>query len=122
MNPMVDGWKGDDWFHNGAFRQQNMAYIYEQEATRKSEEKWWTSHFDDYDMFMDAVSAGELGRRRGLEQTGFWQKILAHPAYDDFWGQQAVDKVLAEQPLKVPVMIVHSLWDHPDIRTGVNGV
>ena len=23
MNPMVDGWMGDDWFHNGAFRQQN---------------------------------------------------------------------------------------------------
>jgi len=29
MNPMVDGWMGDDWFHNGAFRQQNMSYIYE---------------------------------------------------------------------------------------------
>jgi len=60
MNPMVDGWMGDDWFHNGAFRQQNMAYIYNQEATRKSEVKWWTSHFDDYDMFMHAGSAGEL--------------------------------------------------------------
>ena len=24
MNPMVDGWMGDDWFHNGAFREQNM--------------------------------------------------------------------------------------------------
>ncbi len=24
MNPMVDGWMGDDWFHNGAFRQINM--------------------------------------------------------------------------------------------------
>src|SRR5258705_6410405 len=24
MNPMVDGWMGDDWFHNGAFRQQMM--------------------------------------------------------------------------------------------------
>jgi putative CocE/NonD family hydrolase len=36
MNPMVDGWMGDDWFHNGAFRQQNMPYIYDQEATRKA--------------------------------------------------------------------------------------
>src|SRR6266702_1839666 len=27
MNPMVDGWMGDDWFHNGAFRQQNLPYI-----------------------------------------------------------------------------------------------
>ena len=115
MNPMVDGWMGDDWFHNGAFRQQKMAYIYEQEATRASEAKWWTSHFDDYDMFMQAGSAGELGRRRGLEQVGFWRKLLEHPSYDAFWRDQAVDHVLAAQPLKVPVMLVHSLWDQEDI-------
>jgi len=115
MNPMVDGWRGDDWFHNGAFRQQNMAYIYEQEATRASEAKWWTSHYDDYDMFMQAGSAGELGRRRGLDQVGFWRKILEHPGYDAFWRDQAVDQVLAAQPLTVPVMLVHGLWDQEDI-------
>jgi len=115
MNPMVDGWMGDDWFHNGAFRQQGMSYIYDQQATRANEIKWWTSHFDDYDMFMEAGSAGELGRRRGLEQVGFWRKILEHPSYDAFWHDQAVDKILATQPLKVPVMLVHSLWDQEDI-------
>ena len=115
MNPMVDGWMGDDWFHNGAFRQQNMPYIYEQAGTRANDEKWWTSHFDDYDMFMQAGSAGDLGRRRGLEQVGFWRKILEHPAYDAFWRDQAVDKQLAALPLTVPTMLVHSLWDQEDI-------
>ncbi|HEV7375955.1 MAG TPA: CocE/NonD family hydrolase [Pyrinomonadaceae bacterium] len=115
MNPMVDGWRGDDWFHNGAFRQQGMSYIYDQEATRGNEVRWWTSHFDDYDMFMEAGSAGELGRRRGLEQVGFWRKLLEHPSYDSFWRDQAVDKILASQPLKVPVLLVHSLWDQEDI-------
>jgi putative CocE/NonD family hydrolase len=115
MNPMVDGWMGDDWFHNGAFRQQNMPYIYEQAGTRANDQKWWTSHFDDYDMFMQAGSAGDLGRRRGLEQVGFWRKILEHPAYDAFWRDQAVDKVLGALPLTVPTMIVHSLWDQEDI-------
>jgi putative CocE/NonD family hydrolase len=115
MNPMVDGWMGDDWFHNGAFRQQNMPYIYEQEATRSNEARWWTSHFDDYDMYMQAGSAGELGRMRGLEQVGFWRKILAHPSYDAFWRDQAVDKILGGLPLKVPVMLVASLWDQEDI-------
>jgi len=115
MNPMVDGWMGDDWFHNGAFRQQNMPYVYEQVATRANSAKWWTSHFDDYEMFMDAGSAGELGRRRGLEQVGFWQKLIEHPGYDAFWRDQAVDKILAAQPLTVPVMLVHSLWDQEDI-------
>jgi len=115
MNPMVDGWMGDDWFHYGAFREQNMGYIYEQEATRDNKSKWWTSHFDDYDEYMQAGSAGELGRRHGLEQVGFWRKILEHPAYDAFWREQAMDRVLAAQPLKVPVMLVHSLWDQEDI-------
>jgi putative CocE/NonD family hydrolase len=115
MNPMVDGWMGDDWFHNGAFRQQNMPYIYEQDGSRTNEFKWWTSNFDDYDMYMQAGSAGELGRRRGLEQTGFWRKLLDHPSYDSFWREQAVDKLLAKEPLKVPVMLVHSLWDQEDI-------
>ena len=120
MNPMVDGWMGDDWFHNGAFREQNMPYIYEQQATRKSgfggnEERWWTDHFDDYDVYMNAVSAGELGRSHGMEQLGFWNKLIAHPSYDDFWQGQAMDKILADQPLKVPVMLVHSLWDQEDI-------
>ena len=115
MNPMVDGWMGDDWFHNGAFRQENLAYIYEQEATRSNQALWWSSHYDDYDMFMQAGSAGELGRRRGMEQLGFWRKILEHPSYDAFWRDQAVDRVLAAQPLVVPVMLVHSLWDQEDI-------
>ena len=115
MNPMVDGWIGDDWFHNGAFRQQNMPYIYEQEATRDNRLLWWTDHFDDYDFYMEAVSAGELGRRHGLEQVGFWRKLLEHPNYDAFWQEQAMDKILAAQPLKVPVMLVDSLWDQEDI-------
>jgi putative CocE/NonD family hydrolase len=115
MNPMVDGWMGDDWFHNGAFRQQNLPYIYDQVATRKSEEKWWTGHFDDYDLYMQAGSVGELGRRHGLEQIGFWNKLIEHPAYDAFWRDQAVDRLLAAEPLTVPVMLVHSLWDQEDI-------
>ena len=114
MNPMVDGWRGDDWFHNGAFREQNMPYIFEQVATRKNEAKWWTDHFDDYDLYMEG-SAGDLGKVHGLEQIGFWRKLLEHPSYDSFWKDQAVDKILAAQPLKVPVMLVYSLWDQEDI-------
>jgi putative CocE/NonD family hydrolase len=115
MNPMVDGWMGDDWFHNGAFRQQNMSYIYEQEGTRSNDAKWWSDSYDDYDLFMKATSAGNLGKTHALEQTGFWRQILAHPSYDAWWQQQAMDKLLAAEPLTVPMMLVHSLWDQEDI-------
>jgi len=119
MNPMVDGWMGDDWFHNGAFREQNMPYVYEQEGTRANTAKWWSGSFDDYYQYMRAGSAGELGREHGLEQLGFWRKILDHPSYDAFWQNQAMDKVLAAdfkaEGIKVPFMLVHGLWDQEDI-------
>jgi hypothetical protein len=106
---------GDDWFHNGAFRQLNIPYIYEQVGSRSNAAKWWSNHFDDYDVYMEAGSAGELGRRRGMEQIGFWRKLLEHPSYDSFWQDQAMDRILAAQPLKVPTMLVDSLWDQEDI-------
>ncbi len=115
MNPMVDGWRGDDWFHNGAFREQNLPYIYEQTATRSNEVRWLGSNFDDYDTYMNATSAGALAKSRNMDQIGFWQKVVAHPAYDSFWSGQAVDRVLAAQPLAVPTMLVDSLWDQEDI-------
>jgi len=105
MNPMVDGWIGDDWFHNGAFREQGLGYIYDQEATRSNTAMWWTSHFDDYDEFMEAGSAGELGRRHGLEQVGFWRKLLEHPAYDkpeDY--RKAIQRVYRTSFVELPVV------------------
>ena len=85
MNPMVDGWMGDDWFHNGAFRQQNLSYIYEQTASRDNSIKWWSGFHDDYDFYMHYSSAGALARAYGMEQLPFWNKVLAHPVYDSFW-------------------------------------
>jgi putative CocE/NonD family hydrolase len=115
INPMVDGWMGDDWFHNGAFRQGTVSFAQFEEANRNSTEKWWSDHFDDYESWLAAGSPSEMARRRGLDQLGFYQKVVAHPAYDAFWQQQAVDKLLAKEPLSVPVMLVHSLWDQEDI-------
>jgi putative CocE/NonD family hydrolase len=111
MNASADVWRGDDMFHNGAFNQLLIPYIWEQIATRSNTSPFsWDEH-DLYDSFMRAGSAGEFGRLHGMGQIGFWQKLTEHPAYDSFWQQRALDKLLADQPLKVPVMIVHSLWD-----------
>jgi len=115
MNPMVDGWRGDDWFHNGAFRLPNLPYIYEQTATRRNEELWQSGYYDDYEQYMSAGSVAEMARRHGMEQIGFWRKVVEHPAYDDFWREQAMDRLLAREPLSVPTMIVAGLWDQEDI-------
>ncbi|MGH8196833.1 MAG: CocE/NonD family hydrolase [Steroidobacteraceae bacterium] len=114
--PMIDGWMGDDWFHNGAFRQDGMAeFTYNQEATRKGEETWWTGIYDTYELFLRAGSAGNVAKSRGLEQLGFWRVVSEHPSYDSYWQEQAVDKLLAKKPLTVPIMIVGGLFDQEDI-------
>jgi putative CocE/NonD family hydrolase len=115
MNPMVDGWRGDDWFHNGAFRQIGMSYIWEQVGTRDNASKYEVTEADAYTHYMKHGSAGALATAQGLDQIGFWQKIKQHQAWDSFWQEQAMDKVLAKAPLKVPTMLVHSLWDQEDI-------
>ncbi|HET7371055.1 MAG TPA: CocE/NonD family hydrolase, partial [Gammaproteobacteria bacterium] len=115
MNPMVDGWMGDDWFHYGAFRQQMLPYIYEQEASRDGKYDWWSNYYSDYDLYMRGGSAGAVARKHGMKQIGFWREMAEHPAYDEFWQSQAMDKILAKQPLKVPTMLVSGLWDQEDI-------
>ena len=115
INAMVDGWRGDDWFHNGAFRLDSLRYFHDQEATRLSDLSWWTDHYDDYDAWLSVGAAGDMARLHGLEQVGFTAKVMSHPAYDGFWQEQALDKILAQQGVAVPVMLVHSLWDQEDI-------
>jgi hypothetical protein len=71
INAMVDGWRGDDWFHNGAFRQDSLVYFHDQQATRNSDIHWWSDHYDDYDTWLAAGSAGDMAKLHGLEQVGF---------------------------------------------------
>jgi putative CocE/NonD family hydrolase len=115
FNPMVDTWMGDDWFHNGAFRQTYADYIYGQTADKKSDEEWTPPRYDAYETWLTAGSAGALGTALGMDQLPFWRRLIAHPAYDAYWQGQAVDRILARQPLAVPILYVHSQWDQEDI-------
>jgi putative CocE/NonD family hydrolase len=115
INPMVDVWKGDDWFHNGAFRQEMIGYVYGQTANRKSEEEWFSGYYDDYSTFLRFGSASAYGRAMGMEQLPFWLRLTQHPAYDEYWQDQAVDRILAAKPLAVATLLVGSLWDQEDI-------
>ncbi len=64
---------------------------------------------------MNAGSAGDFARYGGLEQLPFWKKVEEHPAYDAFWQGQALDKIMAQTPLAVPVMWLQGLWDQEDM-------
>ena len=120
MSPMVDGWKGDDWFHNGAFRQSNFRYINLQTTARAEGTEIASGVYDDYQLFLESGSADDFARRFGIDQLPYWHKIIEHPAYDAYWSAQALDTLLAKEPLKTPTMYVAALYDQEDMYGGVH--
>ncbi len=117
-SPMVDGWMGDDWFHYGAFRQVNLDFFTEQTAAQRDGEDIPRLNLDDYTNYLEQGSAGDFARYGGLQQLPFWRKVEEHPAYDEFWQDQALDKFMAKVPLKVPVLWEQGLWDQEDMWGG----
>ncbi|MBS0255179.1 MAG: CocE/NonD family hydrolase [Proteobacteria bacterium] len=118
-SPMVDGWMGDDWFHNGAFRVGSLDYALEQSVDKaRAEAKIPRGGGDDYTAYLAAGSAGDFARAYAIDQVPFNRKLMENPAYTAFWSGQAVDKWLASRPLTVPTMIELGEWDQEDSYGG----
>lgn len=115
QSPMIDGWRGDDWFRNGAFRQVNFDYFTGQLAKKGRGEPAVRGNVDDYDLLRRLGSAGAFARATGLDQLPWWKKMVEHPTYDAFWQEQALDRLLTKVPLKVPTLWLSGLWDQEDI-------
>ncbi len=113
QSPMVDGWMGDDWFHNGAFRNFGFGYSLSQTA-KKGGGAIPMGNGDEYTTMLNAGSAGDFARAYGLDAFPSVRKLLEHPAYDSYWQEQAVDKLLAKRTLTVPTMLVVGQWDQED--------
>jgi hypothetical protein len=114
MYPMVDGWIGDDFYHNGAFRQTMLEWIYNMGAHKSSEYATPFGYRDMYEAFLSAGSADAVARRYNADKLPTWRKLVDNPTYNAFWRGQAVQDILAAKPLKVPVLVVHGLFDQED--------
>jgi putative CocE/NonD family hydrolase len=114
-SPMVDGWMGDDFYHYGAFRTPNLDYFAAQTEQRGSGKSVPRPAHDDYNVFLDGISIGAYAVANGFEQLGWWNKMVAHPAYDAFWQNLALDKQLAAHPSNVPTLWEQGLWDQEDM-------
>lgn len=114
MSPMVDGWMGDDWFHNGAFRQTMLDYFTAQTAGKGDGDPVAMGRRDYYAEFLSAGSAGDYARKYGLDTLPGVKKLMEHPAYDAWWQGQALDRILGSRPLTVPTMLVVGEWDQED--------
>jgi len=108
---MTDTWMGDDFFHQGAFRQSyGLEYSYEVESSKNG------AAFDIgvYDMYDWYLRQGTLARV--TDSIGHilpsWRNFIAHPTYDDFWKSKAVQ--LVWKKTTVPTLTVGGWWDQED--------
>jgi putative CocE/NonD family hydrolase len=118
QSPMVDGWMGDDWFHNGAFRTGSLDFAVSQSTAKAEGSGIARGPGDDYSYYLQAGSMADLARRLRIEHYPFVQKMFQNPAYTEFWSGQAVDKWLAARPLTVPTLIEVGQWDQEDSYGG----
>ena len=118
QSPMVDGWMGDDWFHNGAFRTGSLDFAVSQSTAKAEGKGLATGTGDDYTRYLEAGSMADYARRLKIDHYPFVQKLFQNPAYTQFWSLQAVDKWMAARPLTVPTLIEVGQWDQEDSYGG----
>ena len=109
--PMTDVWLGDDFFHNGAFR-QTYGYDYVLGMESGKENAFGKLDEDAYTFFLKAGSFAAAGKTT-VDDLPTGRNFLAHPAYDDFWRTRAVQPHL--NTVAVPTLEVGGWWDQEDL-------
>jgi predicted acyl esterase len=118
QSPMVDGWMGDDWFHNGAFRVSGFDYAVSQSTGKGGGKRPRVRH----GRRLHPVPRGGLdGRLRpptehrtlpvraeADAESGLYRVLVG----------QAVDKWMAAHGSTVPTLIEVGQWDQEDSYGG----
>jgi hypothetical protein len=117
--PMIDVWMGDDFFHNGAFRQ---SYGYDYVLRMESGKEEITPDYgkdkegkprDGYDFFLERGNFAEDVKQAGSKTLPTWKLFLEHPAYDIVWRSRGVENSLST--VAVPTLSVGGYYDQEDM-------
>ena len=112
--PMTDTWMGDDFFHQGAFRQSfGVEYATAMEWSRDVASPLNIDRNDRYDWYLRFLTLKELGAKNGIDTLASWRGFKAHPAWDGYWQAKAMQKVWTVP--NVAVLTVGGYWDQEDV-------
>jgi putative CocE/NonD family hydrolase len=117
--PMIDVWIGDDFFHNGAFRQTyGYDYALGLESSKEDTEVSYGKGVDGFDYFLQRGSFAEDVKQSGAhtpsgEILPTWKLFLDHPAYDSVWYSRGVEHHLND--VAVPTLSVGGYYDQEDM-------
>ncbi len=117
--PMIDVWIGDDFFHNGAFRQSyGYDYVLDMESSKKftGDSYGKTADgkpMDGYDFFLERGSFQQDVKQSRSKVLPTWKLFLNHPAYDQVWSSRGVEYHL--NTVAVPTLTVGGYYDQEDM-------
>ena len=107
---MADTWMGDDFFHQGAFRQtQGVAYA----AYIEGSGELTLGAYDQYEAYLKHGTLGQLARATGIDTIPSWVGFREHPTFDAYWKARALQHTLTQA--RVPTLIVGGWWDAEDL-------
>ncbi len=114
--PIMDWFVGDDFHQNGAFfllksfdffRRWGSANI--QNITRTPSPIFSYNKEDLYNYFLDKGSAKNIGSYLLQDKVPFWQDLMKHGNYDQFWQDRNVSNHISR--VKIPVLNVGGWFD-----------
>jgi hypothetical protein len=117
--PMIDVWMGDDFFHNGAFRQSyGYDYVLSMESSKEETNVSYGKDkdgkpTDGFDYFLKRGSFAEDVKKSGSKVLPTWKLFLDHPAYDNYWSSRGV--VHSLNAVTVPTLSVGGYYDQEDM-------
>jgi putative CocE/NonD family hydrolase len=117
--PMIDVWMGDDFFHNGAFRQSyGYDYVLSMESSKEDSNVSYGKDkdgrpVDGFDYFLRRGSFAKDVKDSGSKVLPTWKLFLDHPAYDRYWSSRAVEHSMSA--VAVPTLSVGGYYDQEDM-------
>ena len=110
--PMTNIWKGDDFFHNGAFR-ETYGFDYVQQLEAQKTDVAQSSKDDQFNFFLEHVNFAGAAAAAGMTELPTAKVFLAQPSYVKFWQEMAVEPHLNKP--EVPTLEVGGYWDQEDM-------
>ncbi|HUR94493.1 MAG TPA: CocE/NonD family hydrolase, partial [Gemmatimonadales bacterium] len=112
--PTTDTWLGDDFFHQGAFRQsQGLEFAALMEVEPKGFHVLPIPEYDHYEFYLKYPTLDSLAKATGVFRLPSWVGYRTHPTRDAYWQAKAMQNVLTKP--EVPILFVGGWWDQEDI-------
>jgi uncharacterized protein len=105
---------GDDFFHQGAFRQSfGVEYAASMEFTKDGTRSVPIPRYDRFEWYLQYTTLSQLAAAAGVSDIPSWVGFKTHPAWDSYWQGKAMQLVLTKPA--VPILFVGGYWDQEDI-------